>query len=630
MTAAGAYPKPSVRRFRVYAFDPGAALAPDTAQINNAIIALPWEEAYEDPLTIGPTGEYLEVVDYDAPAKLFYDPLDPNHPDLLAQDGLPPAEGRPQFHQQMVYAVAMKTILGFEQALGRKVLWNSSMRDRRDQFIQRLRIYPHALAEANAYYSPEKTALLFGYFRDASDLGQGLPGGSVFTCLSHDIIAHETAHAILHGMHRRSVEPTGPDTLAFHEGFADIIAILQHFTMSEVVAQQIASMRGRLRMDSLLSGLAGQFGEATRSGKSLRSGLDRKIDAATGRLEAPDPALYQTAMESHARGAILVGAVFDSFLTIFEKRTADLMRLATGSSQPTGAELPRELVLRLAKEASKSAEHVLRMCVRGLDQLPVTDVTFGEFLRAVITADTDLVPEDPLYYRVILADSFRRRGIFHQSWSSMSPDSLRWEAPDHLPKHAEFTDLLSGLNLVPLFDRLEIAQQEQNNRIVIHDWFMTADDGRASTVGDWEKLLGIRFRSGGLLSINHKGDYPAVEVHSARVARRTGPTGRQSRELLIELTQKRFGYFNENVQRDVDNGTLAAKPRPDFIMRGGSTLVIDLTDASLRYTIRKRIDDENRLARLRKWWLGIREFSLEATYFGNQKVNEPFALAHRS
>ena len=30
--------------------------------------------------------------------------------------------------------------------------------------MQRLRIYPHALREANAYYSPEKKALLFGYF----------------------------------------------------------------------------------------------------------------------------------------------------------------------------------------------------------------------------------------------------------------------------------------------------------------------------------------------------------------------------------------------------------------------------------------------------------------------------------
>lgn len=44
------------------------------------------------------------------------------------------------------------------------------------------------------------------------------------TCLSQDIIAHETAHAILHSMRSRSVEATNPDSLAFHEAFADIIA----------------------------------------------------------------------------------------------------------------------------------------------------------------------------------------------------------------------------------------------------------------------------------------------------------------------------------------------------------------------------------------------------------------------
>jgi hypothetical protein len=630
MTAAGGYPKPSVRRFRVYAFDPGAALAPDTAQINNAIIALPWEESYEDKLTIGPTGEYLEVVDYDAPAKLFYDPLDPNHPDLLAQDGLPPSEGRPQFHQQMVYAVAMKTILGFEQALGRKVLWNSSVK--RDDFVQRLRIYPHALAEANAYYSPKKTALLFGYFRDSSDVGQGLPGGWVFTCLSHDIIAHETAHAILHGMHRRSIEPTGPDTLAFHEAFADIVAILQHFTMPEVVAHQIASNRGRLQLDQLLSGLAGQFGQATRMGKSLRSGIDRPVDPQTGRLQAPDPTLYQTAMEAHERGSILVGAVFDAFLTIFEKRTSDLMRLGTGSSQPTGAELPDELVNRLAKEASKSAEHLLRMCVRGLDQLPVTDVTFGEYLRAVITADTDLIPEDPLCYRVILADAFRRRGIYDQGWASMSPDSLRWEAPDHVFEEAKFDDLLFTIDAVPKFDRAAIAEQEKYNREFVHDWFMTGDDPTASTVGDWETLLGIKYGYPALGSIrrNEKG-LAAIEVHSARISRRTGPTGRQSREFLIQLTQKRAGYFDPAMQAAAEADPTYAESNPaDFVMRGGSTLVIDLTDGSLRYTIRKRIDDEKRMQRLREWWLSIRDLSLEATYFGSQKMSEPFALAHRS
>ena len=634
MTAPGGYPRPTVREFQVYAFDPRASQAPETATINRAIIALPWEEAYEQPLSEGPTNEYIEVVDYDAPAGLFYEPVDPNHPWLLAQRGLPPDEGRPQFHQQMVFAVAMKTIRGFEAALGRKVLWSSSNTGQKNRFIQQLRIYPHALAEANAYYSPEKTALLFGYFRDTSDLGVGLPGGWVFTCLSHDIVAHETAHAILHGMHRRSIEPTGLDTLAFHEAFADIVALLQHFTMTGVVAHQIAANCGDLRLESLLTDLASQFGEATRIGSSLRSGIDRRVDPATGRFEPPDPTLYARTDEPHSRGAILVGALFDTFLTIFERRTTDLMRLVTGSSTPTGAELPDALVQRLAREAGTAAGHVLQMCVRGLDQLPVTDLTFGEYLRAVITADADLVPDDPLCYRIILSDAFRRRGIYERGWPSMAPDSLRWDGPDRrytILEAGTFKDLIDRLDLRPEFNRKAIADQERRNCKAIHGWFMEGDDPAASTAAEWGRLVGVAFMhdAPGSIRRNNRG-WPAVEIHSARVARRTGPGGRETRELFVEITQQRYGYFDAADQGRAEADAGIAGEGHDFVMRGGSTLVIDLTDGTLRYAIRKRIDDDRRLETLRQWFLSIREGSLAATYFGAESEREPFALAHRS
>ena len=57
-----------------------------------------------------------------------------------------------------------------------------------------------------------------------------------FCAVSHDIIAHETTHALLDGLHRRYQEATNPDVLAFHEAFADIVAIFQHFTMPEAIA----------------------------------------------------------------------------------------------------------------------------------------------------------------------------------------------------------------------------------------------------------------------------------------------------------------------------------------------------------------------------------------------------------
>src|SRR3954451_3441400 len=153
---------PSSRRLRIFAFDPSLAQQTETAAIQEITVRIPWER---DPdlgrLPEGPVGEYLEVVDIDPASQAAYAPVDLDDPALLAQGGLPPSEGNPKFHQQMVYAVAMTTIRHFERALGRLALWSPRVARGEDgkihaEFVQRLRIYPHGLREANAYYSPDK------------------------------------------------------------------------------------------------------------------------------------------------------------------------------------------------------------------------------------------------------------------------------------------------------------------------------------------------------------------------------------------------------------------------------------------------------------------------------------------
>jgi hypothetical protein len=113
--------------------------------VNETTLALPWDGELER----GPVGEYLEVIDIDPASGRLYDPVDLNDPMLLAQDGWPPSEGNPGFHQQMVYAVGMTTIGHFEKALGRKALWapRYAPADRRQAEGVRgsaAQIYPHA------------------------------------------------------------------------------------------------------------------------------------------------------------------------------------------------------------------------------------------------------------------------------------------------------------------------------------------------------------------------------------------------------------------------------------------------------------------------------------------------------
>jgi hypothetical protein len=155
-------------------------------------------------------------------------------------------------------------------------------------------------------------------------------------------------------------------------------------------------------------------------------GLRASLRSALG--TPPDPADLQLRTEPHERGAILVAAVFDAFFTVYAQRMSDLLRIArVGSAQ---GELTVDLANRLTGEATKTARQFLNMCVRSLDYCPPVDITFGDFLRALITADYDIVADDDLGYRDILVESFRRRGIRPDDVTSYSESSLRWQPPE--------------------------------------------------------------------------------------------------------------------------------------------------------------------------------------------------------
>ncbi len=645
-------PRPSQRRLRAFAFDPILSRHIETQAINEVTIQLPWV----DNLALGPSDDYVEVVDYDPASQVFYAPLDLNDPLLLAQDGLPPSEANPQFHQQMVYAVARSTIRHFEWALGRRALWSPRLvRDGDDwdeQFIERLRIYPHALREANAYYSPAKKALLFGYFpASITDPGESMPGEMVFACLSHDVVAHETTHALLDGLHRRFIEPTNVDVWALHEAFADIVALLQHFSYPEVLRHQIARTRGDLERQNLLAELAYQFGQAVGRYGALRSALGQ-IDRATGQWirKEPDPEEIRTTAEPHARGAILVAAVFEAFLTMYQARIADLLRIATGGSGvlPPGTLHP-DLVERLAQEAAKTARHTLHICIRALDYCPPVDVDFGDYLRALITADADLVTDDRYNYRLAFIDAFRRRGIYPRDVRNLSEESLLWQEPNEKAQEAFRQVFLNTERMRALApdwgaktDRLTIFRQTQKSQALCHRWFSRAEAREAAKAA--HLVLDIEAKEAFYRS---KQGRPTLEVHSVRPARRIGPEGQTITELVVEMTQRRRGYYSAEVQDEVDEGK-RKPPKADFVFRGGCTLLINPDTAEVRYCIYKRIQSKNRLDRMRRYLLGQEGPPLSATYFGDARQvyfeqltalpgesaqdlpAEPLALLHRS
>ncbi|MCG8602890.1 MAG: hypothetical protein MI807_22280 [Verrucomicrobiales bacterium] len=657
--------QPQLRKLRAYAFDPSVSLVVDTVEINNLVYNVRWE----DDLAPGPIGEYLEVIDYDPTVDIFWEPVDLDDRYILAEQGLSPSESNPKFHQQMVYAVAMVTIQNFEKALGREILWASRLLDGGDEYesyVGKLRIYPHALREANAYYSPLKKALLFGYFpaRPANKAHQ-LPGSTVFTCLSHDIIAHEVTHAVLDGLRRNFNLPTNPDVLAFHEAFADMVALFQHFSYPDVLRHQIARTKGNLAEQNMLGELAQQFGIAIGRYGSLRDAIG-SVNKETGKWEPkhPDPTTYQNTKQPHARGSIFVAAVFEAFLTVYKGRIKDLLRIASGGSGilPKG-EIHPDLVNRMATEASKTASHLLNICIRAVDYCPPVDITFGDYLRAMITADCDIVEDDPHNYRLALINSFRRRGIFPEGIKTLGVEILNYPRPELSGRFEE----LFGIIVKYLRDFKERASylsdpgrtkgeefyqqgggtvaygdQELSTREKIYNlsrYYMSRLHGRLkqkfANTTEFEELTGVLFDN---------PEENSFEVMDLRIVNRVGPDGDQINQIVFNLVQRVSVIWNDDAQEWQFTGR---STKGSMKAIGGCTLIFDLDTLALKYAIKKSLLDPEKLAE------GIRvpnkryfdeqrnfemvdlphSFSELGRYFhnaANPDIGEPFSLLHSS
>ena len=417
--ATGPVPKPT-RTMTILAQDPTLMV---DGRILTATVTVPNEQ-----LSAGPRGYRVHVVDYDASTNQLFAPMDPSRfgTVLTPRDPYQAQKGPdrkanarllndPRFHAQNAYAIAMRTLAQFERALGRRVSWSFGG--------HQIKVAPHAFAEANAFYSPEDEALLFGYFDDDK-------GRRIFNCLSHDIVAHETTHALLDGLRPRYMEPSSPDQAAFHEGFSDVVALLSVFSIKEVVKYAVAKAAGgrgsnsvevaRLTVNQLqkgvLLGLGEQFGEGLSGvhGSALRRSVILK----------PSKTLKDTAeyREEHNRGELLVAAILRALLYAFEHRLTTLGLDSNGR-------LPAS---RVAEEGADIAERMLTMSIRALDYMPTTDISFGDYISALLTSDLEIRPDDSRFcLRIHLLEGFADFGFTPSSSHAGEPG--RWTPrPDGL------------------------------------------------------------------------------------------------------------------------------------------------------------------------------------------------------
>ena len=573
---------PVYRPLRIFTLDPAASRFEGAV----ALVNVPYE-----PLEPGPCGALIEVDNYDSWQQAYYPRVDLDDPKVLLQDGRTPSPSDPRFHQQMVYTVCSTVRAAFQRALGRHIAWGFDNPDGHAPGPARLVLRPHAFQGRNAYYNRSGGEICFGYFRAEQKVtGRNPPFGFVFTCLSHDVVAHEVTHALLDGLRVHYINPSSPDILAFHEAFADLVALFQRFSYAQVVETAFRTARGQLEQARLLTDLARQFGDTTGLHQPLRSAID-VLDK-----DGMPVHRYQAGAEAHALGSVLVAAMFEAFLTVFKRKTARYICLATnGTAVLPAGDIPTELRGILAEEASQLANQFLTICIRAIDYCPPVDLQLGEFLRALITADYDLVPSDPWGYREALIDAFWRRELYPQHVPSLFEDALLWR-PTRQP--------------LPPIHQLTFAELK-----------FAGDPGRPAGAGELRRqacALGelitqpAYMMEFGLAPQGHPDlhgdtvDLPCIE--SIRSTRRVGPDGQIVFDLVAEVTQRR------TVRRQ--DGS------PEFDYYGGATIILG-PDGAIRYAISKNVLNQERYEQQRAFIHGQGRAFWTAQRTGGKLVPQP-------
>lgn len=535
---------PAYRLLRVLTLDPTASRLEGSV----ACIEVPYE-----PLEPGPQGRLFKVDGYDYAQAVAYRKADLDDVHVLLKDGYDPSPADPRFHEQMVYAVCSSVCASFRDALGRQLSWG--FRPRGDDHLLYLR--PFAFRDANAYYDKLEGCISFGYLPMPAAIrsARALPGETVFACLSHDVVAHEITHALLDGLRANFSIPTGPDVAGFHEGFCDLVTIFQRMRYKEVVAVAIRKSHGMLDESSLLGVLGHQLGLASGS-QYVRDLMDaRAYDADAG---------------AHEIGNVLAGAVFEAYLTVFRRKTERLRRLASNGSGilPPG-ELAHDLAELLAGEATDLARQFQALVIRAIDYCPPVDIHLGEYLRALVTADHDLVPTDPWAYREALVDAFMKRCIYPQEVGTLSQHDLLWRAPRlALPPIAEldFAHLRFGRD-----PACPAGAEELERQAALLGEFATRPEHLQEFGLTCEGAPGLEGASAEL-----------PQVASIRASRRIGPDREIVFDLVAEITQRCI--------------VPARGGKPAYALFGGATVIIG-PDGAIRYIVSKSAVGKDRPTR---------------------------------
>jgi hypothetical protein len=216
------------------------------------------------------------------------------------------------------------------------------------------------------------------------------------------------------------------------------------------------------------------------------------------------------------------------------------------------------------------------MCIRAFDYMPPVDVTFGDFLRAMITADFELVPDDEFNLRDAMIEAFRLRGIYPEGVNSLAEESLLWDnVENQLPVlSGDVPTLLEQVffNAVRSFDTGWQDPSYQPDTVDPTKQYVNEDDGEEIEL-DVNTELGMALHQYAMSNkdqLGLNGDLK-VQVRGFHPVFRVAPNGRLLVELVVQYAQVDHSVKNQ----------LGGIP-----FRGGCTLIAS-SNGKVRYLISK-------------------------------------------
>ena len=278
----------------------------------------------------------------------------------------------PTFLQINTFATVLKTIYMLRESekeedkdkgdtLGRSIKWASG--------LPQLLVIPRAGRMKNAFYHRETNSLQFFMFSPTDK-----PDQTVYTCLFRDIVAHETGHAIVDAIAPDLYHAQQSQALAMHESIADLTALLMAISSWNLNRIVLEKTHGIIRESNDFSTIAENWRtELKEGGRHMRDLLNHKtLDS----IESD---------ECHELSEVLSGALYNVFLKIYEDFKGALE--THYAKDPTKR---KKLWFHVSHSAlyDYAAERFKQMIFRALDYLPPGDVSFADYGRALVAADS--------------------------------------------------------------------------------------------------------------------------------------------------------------------------------------------------------------------------------------------------